>query len=456
MDILREDLARDRRRRRIILAVVGTAAALLITLGLSRLKPAAPTVDRSTVWIDVVKKGPMVRQVRGPGSLVPETDGIRQISASTDARIERLRVQPGSQVAADTVLLDMSNPELERDALDASWQLKAGQAELVNTRVRLQKELLDQQAAAATVESDYHQADLQAQTNEGLAKEGIVADITLKLSRVRAEELATRNGIEKKRLSVYSESAQAQLAAQEARVEQLRALARLKASQVEALHVRAGIAGVLQELPVQPGQRVTSGTTLAKVVQPDKLKAQLKIAETQARRATGRNRFDRHPQRRRLRPRVAGGPIGAGRHGHCRRRTGRAVAQGRATGSVCRRHDRAGEIGRRRLGGQAGLRTGRRSDHSLPPRPGRRRSRSREDPAGKELRQHGSDSGRRAAGGSRDPLRHERLGCVRPGEAEVKDEFSVISFQLSVSPSSEMELKTENSELKTAATEERT
>jgi HlyD family secretion protein len=283
MDILREDLARDRRRKRIIFAVVGTAAALLITLGLSRLKPAAPTVDRSTVWIDVVKKGPMVRQVRGPGSLVPETDSIRQISASTDARIERLRVQPGSQVTADTVLLDMSNPELERDALDASWQLKAGQADLVNTRVRLQKELLDQQAAAATVESDYHQADLQAQTNEGLAKEGIVADITLKLSRVRAEELATRNGIEKKRLSVYSESAQAQLAAQEARVEQLRALARLKASQVEALHLRAGIAGVLQELPVQPGQRVTAGTTLAKVVQPDKLKAQLKIAETQAR-----------------------------------------------------------------------------------------------------------------------------------------------------------------------------
>jgi RND family efflux transporter MFP subunit len=283
MDILREDFARDRRRRRIIFGAAAAAATLLITLGLSRLKPAAPTVDRSTVWIDVVKKGSMVRQVRGPGSLVPEAEGIRQISSSTDARVERLRVQPGSAVEPATILLEMSNPELERDALDASWQLKAAQAELVNTKVRLQKELLDQQAAAATVESDFHQAELQAETNDGLSKEGIVADITLKLSKVRARELATRNEIEKKRLSVYSESAEAQLAAQQARVEQLRALAQLKRSQVDALRVQAGIRGVLQELPLQPGQRVTPGTTLAKVVQPDKLKAQLKIAETQAR-----------------------------------------------------------------------------------------------------------------------------------------------------------------------------
>jgi RND family efflux transporter MFP subunit len=283
MDILREDFARDRRRRRIIFGAAAAAATLLITLGLSRLKPAAPTVDRSTVWIDVVKKGSMVRQVRGPGSLVPEAEGIRQISSSTDARVERLRVQPGSAVEPATILLDMSNPELERDALDASWQLKAAQAELVNTKVRLQKELLDQQAAAATVESDFHQAELQAETNDGLSKEGIIADITLKLSKVRSRELATRNEIEKKRLSVYSESAEAQLAAQQARVEQLRALAQLKRSQVNALRVQAGIRGVLQELPLQPGQRVTPGTTLAKVVQPDKLKAQLKIAETQAR-----------------------------------------------------------------------------------------------------------------------------------------------------------------------------
>jgi HlyD family secretion protein len=283
MDIVREDFAKNRRRKRVILAVAGAAGILVITLGLSRLKPAAPSVDRSTVWIDVVKKGPMVRQVRGPGSLVPEAEGIRQISAYTDARIERLIVQAGTPVEPNTVLLEMSNPEVERDALDASWQLKAAQADLANTKVRLQKDLLDQQAAAATVESDFHQAELQEQTNEGLSKEGLIADLTLKLSKVKSEELATRNDIEKKRLAVYSEAAQAQLAAQEARVEQLRALAQLKQSQLEALKVRAGIHGVLQELPLQPGQRVTAGTTLAKVVQPDKLKAQLKIAETQAR-----------------------------------------------------------------------------------------------------------------------------------------------------------------------------
>ena len=283
MDIVREDFAKNRRRKRIILAVAGAAGILVITLGLSRLKPAAPSVDRSTVWIDVVKKGPMVRQVRGPGSLVPEAEGIRQISAYTDARIERLIVQAGTPVEPNTILLEMSNPEVERDALDASWQLKAAQADLANTKVRLQKDLLDQQAAAATVESDFHQAELQEQTNEGLSKEGLIADLTLKLSKVKSEELATRNDIEKKRLAVYSEAAQAQLAAQEARVEQLRALAQLKQSPLEALNVRAGIHGVLQELPLQPGQRVTAGTTLAKVVQPDKLKAQLKIAETQAR-----------------------------------------------------------------------------------------------------------------------------------------------------------------------------
>ncbi|HXM78032.1 MAG TPA: HlyD family efflux transporter periplasmic adaptor subunit [Thermoanaerobaculia bacterium] len=255
---------------------------LLITLGLSRLKPAAPTVEKSAVWLDTVKRGPMRREVRGPGSLVPESEGILQISAATDARVERLLLQPGSPVQPSSILLEMSNPELQRDGLDAEWQLKAAQAELINTRIRLEKELMDQQAAAATVRSDFHQAQLQAETNEGLYKEGLVADLTLKLSKVRAEELSTRNEIERKRLEVYSQSAKAQGDVQQAKVEQLRALAQLKRSQLEALHVRAGIEGVLQELPLQVGQRVVPGTTLAKVVQPNRLKAQLKIAETQA------------------------------------------------------------------------------------------------------------------------------------------------------------------------------
>ncbi len=283
MDVPREDFAKKKQRRRFLVGGAGVLAILLITLGLSRLKPAAPTVDKGTVLIDTVKRGALERQVRGPGSLVPQTEGILQISASTDARVERLLAQPGSPVTPDAILLEMSNPELEKDALNADWQLKAGQADLINTRVKVQKDILDQQAAAATVESDYHQAQLQAETNEGLFKEGLVAAITLKLSQTRARELATRNEIEKKRLSVASEAERAQVDAQLARVEQLRALAKLKRSQMDALRVRAGFRGVLQEVPVQPGQRVTPGMTLAKVVQPEKLKAQLKIAETQAR-----------------------------------------------------------------------------------------------------------------------------------------------------------------------------
>ena len=282
MDIVREGIVESKRRRRLILAACGVVAALLLTLGLSRLKPAAPTVEKSTVWVDTVKQGPMLRQVRGPGSLVPEAEGIRVISAATDGRIERMMVQPGAVVEPDTVLLVLSNPELQRDAIDAQWQLKAAQAEAANVRVRLQRDLMDQQASAATVESDFHQAQLQAETNQGLFDEGLVAGLTLKLSKVRAEELQTRNEIEKKRLGVYADSARAQSDVQEAHVEQLRALAGLKHSQVEALSVRAGIAGVLQELPVQVGQRVTPGSALARVVQPDHLKAQLKIAETQA------------------------------------------------------------------------------------------------------------------------------------------------------------------------------
>ena len=282
MDIVREDLAQKRRRKRIILVSSGAALVLLISLGLSRLKPAAPTVEKGTPWIDTVKRGPMVRQVRGPGSLVVESEGIRVISAQTDGHVERIALQPGSKVEPGTILLEMSNPELSRDALDAEQSLKAGQAELINTRIKAQREMLDQQATAATVQADYMQAQLQAETNEGLFREGLIAELTLKLTRVRAEELAIRNELEKKRLAVSEDSAKAQIDAQQARVEQLRALAQLKRSQMEGLHVRAGISGVLQEIGVQGGQRVIPGTALAKVVQPERLKAQLKIAETQA------------------------------------------------------------------------------------------------------------------------------------------------------------------------------
>ena len=282
MDIIREDLSEKKRKKRIVMAAAAAGAILLITLGLSKLKPAAPTVEKSTIWMDTVKRGPMVRQVRGPGSLVVESSGNRVLSAATEGRVERLLVEPGALVQPDTVILEMSNPELQRDALDAEQAMKAGQAELMNTRVAVQRDKLDQKARAATVESDYHQAELQAETNEGLHKEGIVASLVLKLSQVRAEELETRNALEKERLAIAEDSAKAQLEASEAHFQQLKVQAELMHSQMDALKVRATIPGVLQEVPVQVGQLTQPGTMLAKVVQPNKLKAQLKIAETQA------------------------------------------------------------------------------------------------------------------------------------------------------------------------------
>jgi HlyD family secretion protein len=280
VDIIREDVSEKRRKKRLMLAAVGAVAVLLITLGLSKLKPAAPSVEKSTVWMDTVKRGPMLRQVRGPGTLVPEE--IRFISAETTGRVERLVILPGAPVTPDSILIEMSNPELERQALEAESQVRAAQAELANVKAHAERDIMDQQAAAATIRSDYHQAQLQAETNEGLYKEGLVAALILKLSKVRAEELETRNAIEEKRVATVEASARAQVSVQEATVDQLRALAALKKSQKDALHVRAGIPGVLQELPVQVGQQVAPGTTLAKVAEPTRLKAQLKIAETQA------------------------------------------------------------------------------------------------------------------------------------------------------------------------------
>jgi HlyD family secretion protein len=281
VDIVREDFAEKKKKRRLLIAAATAGGILLITLGLSRLKPAAPRVDKSSIWMDTVKRGSMLRQVRGPGTLVPEE--IRYVSAETDGHIEKLVRLPGSTpVQPDTILIEMSNPVLERDALDAESQLRAAEAELMNVKAQAAKDVMDQEAKAATVRSDFHQAELQAATNEGLYKEGLIADLTVKLSRVKAEELETRNAIEEKRVASVQQAADAQVAVQQAHVEALRALAALKRSQKNALHVRAGIAGVLQELPVQVGQQVAPGTTLAKVANPNKLKAQIKIPETQA------------------------------------------------------------------------------------------------------------------------------------------------------------------------------
>lgn len=280
MDIPRKSVARSRRIRRIILGVIVAIIVILITVGVSRLKPAAQTVDRATVWIGNVERGSMIRQVRGLGTLVPVE--IRWIPAVTEGRVERIVVFPGTPVKADTVILELSNPELEQAVVDAEAQLKGAEAAYTDLKVRLQSQLLDQQAQAAKVQADYSQAKLQAEVNAELVKQGLVADVTYRLSKLAAEELANRNKLEQKRLDISSESIQAQLAIQQSRVDQLRTLYNLKRSQLEALQVRPGIAGMLQVVPVEVGQRVAPGTNLARVADPTRLKAEIKIAETQA------------------------------------------------------------------------------------------------------------------------------------------------------------------------------
>jgi HlyD family secretion protein len=279
MDIPREDAKRQRRIRRIIYSIVGLLAIASVTLGLSRLKPAAPSVDKATVWIDTVKRGPMLLEVRGLGTLVPEE--ILWIPATSEGRVVS-RLLPGVHLKADTVILELKNPELEQAALDAEWQLKASEAEHNSLKAKLDSELLDHRATAATVQADYRQAVLNAEKDAALAKAGLAAELNSKLSRAKADELTTRNQIEQDRLTVSAASNKAQLEAQKAKVEQLRVQYELKRAQLDRLKVRAGDEGVLQEVPVEVGQQVTVGTILAKVAQPTRLKAELKIPETQA------------------------------------------------------------------------------------------------------------------------------------------------------------------------------
>ena len=283
MDIARPDFKKQKRRQQIIIGVVVVIVLAGITMGVSRLKPAAPTVERGTVWTDTVKRGSMLRQVRGLGSLRPSQEDVRQIPAETEATVVRIRTLPGTQVKADSILLEMSNPQVEQAALDAQLQLKASQAELASLRVKLNSDLMTQKAGAATVSSDYNQAHRQSETDKELYRLGVISGIAARNSSGKAEELKTRHDIEKERLTINQESIQSQIAVQQAKVDQMRALAELKLKQLDALKVRAGINGVLVDLPLQVGQHVLPGVMLAKVVQPDHLMAELKVPETQAR-----------------------------------------------------------------------------------------------------------------------------------------------------------------------------
>ena len=280
MDVPRPKATRSRRIRMIAFALAGVALATVITVALARLKPADPTVDSDMVWRGKVERGPMLREVRGTGTLVPEE--VRWIPAATDGQVERLLAQPGSVVQADTVLVEMSNPELLLAAQDAEFRLQASRSELARLRVQLKSEILAQEAEAARIQSEYQQAKLRADTDEELGRKGLIAPLNQKLSAVTAEELANRNRIQQERVAFARQSMESQLAAQQSGIDQMQAQLDLRRSQVAGLRVRAGIAGVLQQVPVEVGQRVAAGTILARVAEPGRLKAEIRIPETQA------------------------------------------------------------------------------------------------------------------------------------------------------------------------------
>ena len=280
MDVKREGVGRKKLIKRVAWIVLIGAAIPLITYGLSRMKPAAPTVEMGTLWPDTVKRGPMIRNTRGLGTLVPEE--ILFIPAQNDGRVEKVYLRAGVNVTPDTLLMELSNPDLENQMVDFEWQTKAAEATLADLRVRLLQQKLEQQSKTAQVQADQVKAQLTYERDAELLKNGLTPDLTVKLSEAAARELQHRYSVEKERLASFDDMIKAQLEAQRVNVEKLRATYELKKQQFKDLKVHAGTTGVLQELTLQVGQRVTVGTVLAKVVQPTKLKAELKIPETQA------------------------------------------------------------------------------------------------------------------------------------------------------------------------------
>ena len=280
MDIARPDLARKKKLRQTAYAVAAATVVVLITVGVSRLEPAAPRVDRDTIYLDTVQRGPMVRQVRGTGTLVPER--IRWIPATTDGAVESIVIRPGAQVAPDTVIVELSNPELEQTALEARLNLEAAEARYGNRQVEVERDILNQRATLATIEAQLKTARLQADADEQLFTQGLVSSLELQKSQAAVQEYDTRFRIEQERLQMATDTVEAQLAVERSEVDRLRTLYELRRRQVEDLRVRAGMPGVLQQVPLEEGQRVTTGTNLARVGDPTVLKAELRIAETQA------------------------------------------------------------------------------------------------------------------------------------------------------------------------------
>ncbi len=280
MDISRPDLARKKKLRQALYAATAAMAVAVVTLGVSRLEPAAPRVDRDTIYLDTVQRGPMVREVRGTGTLAPEQ--IRWIPATTDGTVERIVLRPGALVAPATVILELSNPELEQSTLEARLNLEAAEARYSNRQVEVERDLLNQRATLATTEAQLKTARLQADADGQLFTQGLVSSLQLQQSQSAEQEFDTRYAIEQERLQMAAGTVEAQLAVEQAEVDRLRTLHELRQRQMADLYVRAGMPGVLQQVPLEEGQRITTGTNLARVGDPTVLKAELRIAETQA------------------------------------------------------------------------------------------------------------------------------------------------------------------------------
>src|SRR6266545_3781173 len=273
-------ILRRKRLRHVAYAVALLIVVVLVSVALARMEPAAPSVDRATLLVDTVKRGSFVRQVRGLGTLVPED--TRWLPATTDGRVERIVLRPGAVVQPDSVILELSSPQVEQEALNARLALGSAEAALENLRAQLQNDLLTQQAQVASIESDFKQAQMDAEANDALAKQRLVSALLQKQSQLRADTLRTRYEIEKKRYAMASDSIEGRTRVQQAAVEQARAVSDLHQTRLMALKVRPGFAGVLQQVPIDVGQRVAPGQNLARVADPGRLKAELKIAETQA------------------------------------------------------------------------------------------------------------------------------------------------------------------------------
>lgn len=277
------DIPREKKpNRRRFFYIGGAVAALgVTTVGLARLKPAAPTVEAGTLWMDTVRLGPFVREVRGPGTLVPEQ--IRWVSAIAPGRVEKKLVLPGARVSAGTILLELSNPDVQIQLLQAERQLTDAQAQYVSLKTTLETQKLNQEGVVANIKSEYRNALRQAASDSALAAQDLISASQYATSKDKAIEFTARLDVEQQRLDIYTQNIQSQLDVQKAQVERMRAVAEFQRSLVNAMVIRAGADGVLQELPLEVGQWAISGATVAKVVQPERLKAVLRIPETQAR-----------------------------------------------------------------------------------------------------------------------------------------------------------------------------